>query len=468
MANDTYDLSRIAYIAMTDRGFIPEFTEEALEELGHIASPALPISPYKDLRELPWVSIDNDDSRDLDQLTYAEKDKIFIAVADVDALVYKGSELDKCAYINTTSVYTPTAIFPMLPEKLSTDLTSLNENQDRTATVTEIKVNDNGEFVSWEVYYAWVRNHDKLTYNGVGEQLEENTATDQLTLQHKHAQKIKEYRLREGSLTFETAKLVPEIKEGEVIGVKASTTNPANELIENFMIASNVAMARTLKAKGLPSLRRVVKVPKRWDKIMSIAAALNYTLPSEPDNKSLQTFLIAQKKASPETFPDLSLSIIKLIGRGEYVAVFPNQPSPGHFDLAVLDYAHTTAPNRRYPDLVSQRILKSFIFNTPLPYSSQELDDIAAHCTQREDDANKVERQLLKSAAALSLSSKIGTVYSAIITGVNDKGTWVRLLSLPIEGMLVRGKGGLDVGDHLQVRLLHVNVLRGFIDFAKA
>lgn len=467
MRSETFDLSRLADTVLMEKGFLPEFTEGAKQELEDLNEPGIPHPPFKDMRDLLWVSIDNDDSKDLDQLTYAEGNTLFVAVADVDALVKKGSEIDKCAAINTTSIYTPTKIFPMLPLKLSTDLTSLNKNVDRVAVVIEITLDDKGTFQKWDVYSAWVRNSDKLTYKRVGEQLEQGVADPQLTLQDTLAQKIKKFRESEGSLTFDTAKAVPVVEEGNIVGLKAEETNRANELIENFMIAANVAVAKTLEANGLPTLRRVVREPKRWDKIVSIAKELGFTLPLDPEPSSLQKFLLEQKAKSPDSFPDLSLSIIKLVGRGEYVASFPNQAAPGHFDLAVNEYAHTTAPNRRYPDLISQRILKSSFFNTPLPYTPDELTALAAHCTQKEEDANKVERRMLKSAAALALSSEVGSTYKAIVTGVNEKGTWVRIFSPPVEGMLVRGSKGLDVGDKLEVKLVDVNVGKGYLDFVR-
>lgn len=463
-----YDLSQLAESAMISKGFIPTPPPAAEQEVDRLQGPFVPKEgTYRDLRHIAWVSIDNDDSRDLDQLTFAEGNKIFIAIADVDALVPKDSEVDKYAYNNTTSVYTPTRVFPMLPQKLSYDFTSLVENEDRAAVVTEIVISEAGEFISWDIYYAWVKNWDKLTYNKIGDELTKGTATPQIMLQDMHAQRIKEYRFKQGSLNFNTAKLVPEVKGDEVVQLKEADVNRANELIENFMIASNVVMARHLKSKNLPAIRRVVRTPKRWERIVELARELGYKLPEEPDSKELQNFLEDRKVKDPTRFPDLSLSIIKLIGRGEYVASIPGKEAPGHFDLAVHDYAHTTAPNRRYPDVISQRILKSDLFKQPLPYKVEEIQAIADHCTAKETDANKVERQMVKSAAAMYLSNKIGTTYSAMVSGVAKEGTWVRISSPPIEGKLSRGAQGLDVGDKLQVRLTSVNIPKGYIDFAR-
>lgn len=462
------DLIQLAEKAMLEKGFLPYPTEAAEQEAAALTGPAVPLDEnYRDMREIPWISIDNDDSKDLDQITYAEGNRIFIAIADVDALVKKGSAIDLYAQNNTTSVYTPKINFPMLPSQLSFDYTSLNEHSERCATVTEIELDHEGKFIKWDVYYAWVKNHTKLAYNATAKELEEGTASEQLLLQDKLAQRIKDYRFKQGSLDFETIKLKPKIEGEEVADLQREKGNRATELIENFMIASNVTMTRFLKAHNLPSIRRVVRTPKRWEKIRDVAFELGFELPLEPDVKALQNFLTEQKEKNPLNFNNLSLSLIKLIGRGEYVATFPGQTSPGHFDLAILDYSHTTAPNRRYPDLITQRILKSLIFKKPAPYSDDELAALAERCTQKEDDANKVERRMVKSAAALYLSNKIGQQWPAVVTGVNEHGTWVRLNNPPIEGKLSRGARGLDVGDKLTVVLIHVDVERGYIDFAR-
>ena len=462
-----WDLTEIAKQAMEERGFLPEFPPRVISEVGRWKAAALPRSPYKDLREIPWVSIDNVTSKDLDQLTYASGNRIFVAISDVDALVSKGSEADRYALTNTTSVYTPTITFPMLPEPLSHHLTSLVEHEDRAALVTEIELDDDGKFLSWDIYYAWVKNHAKLAYPRVGEALQNGSADPQLQLQDKLAQRIEAFRLRQGALNFDTIELETEVVENQVVGIKEAAFNRAHSLIENFMIASNIATVRFLRARGLPTLRRAVREPKRWGRIVDLAKDYHFSLPDEPDAKALQTFLTERKAKDPDAFADLSLAIIKLVGRGEYIASFPGKKAPGHFDLAVLDYAHTTAPNRRYPDLVNQRLIKSTLFQTPLPYKEQELIDIAAHCSQKEDDATKVERRMLKSAAAVVLSSQIGREFPAIVTGINEHGTWVRLDTPAIEGKLVRGEPSLDVGDKIRVKLLHTDVVKGFIDFER-
>jgi exoribonuclease-2 len=233
------------------------------------------------------------------------------------------------------------------------------------------------------------------------------------------------------------------------------------------MIAANDITAVFLKEKQIPSLRRVVRSPKRWDRIVEIAALHNFQLPPEPDSKALADFLIKQKAADPLRFPDLSLIIIKLLGSGEYVVELPNETAPGHFGLAVKDYTHSTAPNRRFPDLITQRIVKATLSGQPIPYSQTELIELAKHCTLKEDDANKVERQVAKSAAAMLLSSRIGNQFDAICTGAADKGTWVRIFQPPIEGRLLRGFEGIDVGHQLRVKLIHVDVNQGFIDFER-
>ncbi|MBS0625678.1 MAG: RNB domain-containing ribonuclease [Verrucomicrobia bacterium] len=460
---------------MNDRGFIPEFPHQVFEEIYHLKQPASPHgSNVKDLRHLLWCSIDNDNSRDLDQLTYAEKKKIYIAVADVDALVKHGTQTDRYAAHNTTSVYTPSKVFPMLPEKLSTDLTSLNEKSDRCANVVEVTVESNGDFSLSDIYPALVRNQAKLAYNSVAAWIEREVPlpvfeklpelANQLLLQDRIAQSIKDFRNLKGALYFATVELLPVVADGLVVELRESKENRAHQLIENFMIAANVAVTQYLKKHQLPILRRVVKTPSRWDRIVSLAKSLGGSLPFHPDAKALQEFLIEQQKANPEKFADLSLSIIKLIGKGEYTL----DPKQGHFDLALRDYAHTTAPNRRYPDVIMQRILKSALYSDyPIPYGKAELTYLAKHCTQKEDDATKVERRMVKCAAAFLLQDRIGEKFSALITGASPKGTWVRLKTPPVEGKLTRGCEGFDVGDTLEVKLLRVDILNGHIDFKK-
>ncbi|MFB3766066.1 MAG: RNB domain-containing ribonuclease [Methanotrichaceae archaeon] len=487
VVNDDHDravLQDIAKRAMLERGLFPYFSAESLIELNNIQAPAsIGSDKALDLRDLLWSSIDNDDSRDLDQLTVAEvmpdgRLKIRVAVADVDSLVKKGSALDKQACRNTTSVYTPGQIFPMLPEKLSYDLTSLNLNQDRPTIVIEMVVGADGSIQDSGVYRAVVRNHAKLAYNRVAAWLEGSTdippeimavkgLTENLRLQDRAAQSMKNLRHIKGALCLETIEAKPVFEDNCLIDLQVEEKNRAKDIIENFMIAANVAIIRYLASKNLPSIRRVVRTPKRWDRIVEIAARRGFKLPKNPDSRALELFLTMEKKADPLRFPDLSLAIIKLLGSGEYVAELPGKDATGHFGLAVRDYTHSTAPNRRYPDLITQRLLKAAIDAKPMPYSKGELDDLAAHCTHQEDAAAKVERQVGKSAAGLLIKSRIGEQFDAMVTGAAPKGTWVRLLDMPIEGMLKLGCQGVDVGDRIRVKLISVDVEQGFIDFER-
>ncbi len=477
-------LERIAYRAMKERGFLPDFSKAALDELKRIpGTDKKKRLPGKDLRHLPWASIDNDDSLDLDQLTAAEaladeSAAVFVAVADVDALVRMNSAIDEHARRNTTSVYTAAKTFPMLPEKLSTDLTSLNPDEDRRAVVLEWVIGPAGEMQRSDIYPAVVRNRAKLAYNRVAawlegrESLPEAAARvpglpENLRLQDRVAQTLKSRRQEHGALDLETLEARPLFAEGQIQDLRAEERNRAKEIIENFMIAANGVTARFLREKKIASLRRMVRSPKRWGRIVEIAAQYNFQLPPEPDSMALATFLSARKAADPLRFPDLSLSVIKLLGPGEYVVEFPDMRAPGHFGLAVKDYTHSTAPNRRFPDLVTQRILKAVLEGTPMPYGEDELGELARHCTQKEDDANKVERLVTKSAAAMLLSSRIGDEFDAICTGAAEKGTWVRIFQPPIEGRLLYGYEGVDVGNRLTVELIHTDVERGFIDFKK-
>ncbi|MGD0856528.1 MAG: RNB domain-containing ribonuclease [Dehalococcoidia bacterium] len=478
-------LERIARRVMVERGFQTDFSTEALGQLAQMQEVHEETGPAtKDLRSLPWASIDNDDSLDLDQLTVAEAlpdnaVRIRVAVADVDILVKRDTAIDEYAHQNTTSIYTAGKIFPMLPEKLSTNLTSLNFQEDRPAIVIDIVVDDAGELQSPDIYPATVYNYAKLTYRSVGAWLEGTgpvpeaitavpVLADNLRLQDRVAQKLKAKRHEHGALDLQTVEARP-VFDGDVIkDLQAETKNRATELIEDFMIAANDVTARFLHEKKVASLRRVVRVPKRWDRIVEIAAHLNYQLPAVPDSKALNLFLTAQKTANPVAFPDLSLSVIKLLGSGEYVVELPNEIAPGHFGLAVQDYTHSTAPNRRFPDLITQRMLKTTLAGSSIAYKQDELVELAAHCTQKEDDAKKVERQVAKSAAAMLLSSRIGDQFDAICTGAADKGTWVRIFKLPIEGRLASGFQGIDVGARLKVQLVRTDVEKGFIDFKKA
>jgi VacB/RNase II family 3'-5' exoribonuclease len=477
-------LEQIARRAMQAYGFLPDFSAAALGELEavqHLDRAAE--SPGIDLRQLLWASIDNDDSLDLDQLTVAEaltdkQVKVLVAVADVAALVKKSSAIDAHARHNTTSVYTAGGVFPMLPEKLSTDLTSLNDHEDRPAMIIEMVIGDGGVMRGSNIYRARVRNQAKLAYNSVAAWLEGKGPmpaavaavpglAENLRLQDRVAQQLKGLRHEHGALELQTLEARPVFAGDEIRDLRADEPNRAKEIIEDFMIAANGVTARFLHGKGVTSLRRMVRSPKRWERIVEIAAQHQFKLPTQPDSKSLEEFLATQKAADPLRFPDLSLAVIKLLGPGEYVVEAPDKASPGHFGLAVKDYTHSTAPNRRFPDLITQRILKAALEGSLLSYSRSELIDLARHCTEKENDANKVERLVTKSAAAMLLASRIGDRFDAICTGAADKGTWVRIFHPPIEGRLLYGFEGVDVGHRLRVQLVHTDVERGYIDFKK-
>ena len=483
-------LQDIAHRAMLERDLLPDFSAEALAELGKLRittgfgdGPAKGLPEIRDLRGLLWASIDNDDLRDLDQLTVAEvmsgdSIKIRVAIADVDSLVKKGSAIDDHARRNTTSVYTVAEIFPMLPEKISTDLTSLNPSQDRLSIVVEMEVRADGSIQDSGIYRSWVRNHAKLAYNALAVWLEKKGSVprevsvvdglaENLLLQDRAAQSMKSFRHLHGALSLETIQTKPVFNNDQIISLEIEEKNRAKEIIEDFMVAANGVSARFLSANKFPSIRRVVRTPKRWDRIVEIAGEYKFWLPEMPDSKALEEFLVSEKAAHPIRFPDLSLAVIKLLGSGEYVAEIPGGDAPGHFGLAVKDYGHSTAPNRRYPDLITQRLLKAAMEGIPAPYNKEDLDLLAAHCTEAEDAATKVERQVEKSAAALLLENRIGEQFDSIVTGASDKGTWVRLLKIPVEGKLVEGFEGLDVGERVRAQLIDTNVERGYIDFRK-
>jgi VacB/RNase II family 3'-5' exoribonuclease len=484
-SSDRARLRAIAVRAMRERGLEPTMPPAALAQAAALKdAPTTTEEPTRDLRGLLWCSIDNDDSRDLDQLSVAEplangRVKIMVAIADVDAAVAKHSAVDRHAERNTTSVYTPGAIFPMLPERLSTDLTSLNDQQDRLAVVIESVVAPDGEMASSDIYGAVVRNHAKLAYNAVGAWLSGSgplppaAATvpgmdEQLRAQDRVAQLLRRLRYEHGALEFQTLE-VQHVFDGERLrDVTPQVPNRAKQLIEDLMVASNGVTARFLDGHEFPSLRRVVKSPERWERIRGLAHDFGVELPGEADSLALNDFLARRKEADPDTFPDLSTTIIKLLGSGEYVVDPPGVEPPGHFGLAVRDYTHSTAPNRRFPDLITQRLVKAALAGHRSPYSIGELEALAAQCTRQEDNANKVERQARKSAAALVVESRVGEHFDAIVTGASNKGTFVRVSKPPIEGKLVRGERGLDVGDRLRVELAGVDVDRGFIDFVRA
>jgi len=479
-----FNLTAAAHATMLEHGFQPDFSAEAKAEVKAIEQqPALPDVPgAKDLRKLLWSSIDNDTSKDLDQLEWAEqmpdgRIRVLVAIADVDVRVAKGTPVDRHAASETTSVYTGVTVYPMLPKELSEGITSLNENQDRVAMVTEFCVDAAGSVTDGKAYRALVRNRAQLAYPSVGTWLEGNAPAPpkiaanaeleaQVKLQDTAAQRMSGGRFQHGALDLETIETRPIMLEDEAVEIKRLVKSRSTSLIEEFMVAANGVIARTFEAGGVPSIRRIVRTPKRWDRIVEVAAGLGTHLPAVPDSKVLNDFLLAQKQKDPDHFPDLSLSVVKLMGPGEYVLVRPNEVSPGHFGLAVLDYTHSTAPNRRFPDVVTQRILKASLAKVAQPYTIDELSAIAARCTLMEDGARKVEREMQKRIAAVVLHSHIGQTYRAIVTGVNQYGTFVRTLDPHVDGMLTQGSKGLDVGDRIVVKLISTNPERGFIDFA--
>jgi exoribonuclease-2 len=478
--SQTQQLQTIARNAMIANGFEPDFPPAAQAQA---ASGPVEIggASVRDLRDLAWSSIDNDDSHDLDQIEVCLSDggqtRVLVGVADVDVVVTKGSPVDQHAQRNTTSVYTPAVIFPMLPTTLSTDRTSLNQDQDRYAIVVDMIVGGDGTVTSAEVYRAMVRNKAQLAYPSVAAWLDGKgtapapltkvTGLDaQLRLQDEVARRLQKERDASGALDFDRTELKAVVDATGVRDLTTEEPNRAKSLIENFMVASNGAVARFLSARGLPAIRRVVREPERWARIVELASQHGGTLPAQPDQVALQQFLKAQRQKSPDTFADLSLAVIKLLGRGEYVAAAPNEASI-HFALAAHSYSHSTAPNRRYPDILTQRLIKSALANQPSPYALAELSALAKHCTDQEDAANKVERLTKKAAAALWLRNRIGESFDAIVTGAGPKGTWVRLTAMPVEGRLDRGAQGLDVGDHARVTLISTDPARGYIDFAR-
>ena len=478
-------LRAIARRAMRQRGFDPDFPPAVVSEANALREPAgAPGPSIEDQRGLVWVSIDNDDSRDLDQLSVAEplgdgSARLLVAVADVDAAVVRGGAIDQRARTNTTSVYTPAEVFPMLPERLSTDLTSLNQAEDRLALVVTLTLRKDGTVADSSVGRALVRNKAKLAYDSVAAWLDGKAKAPpavaasreveaQLRLQDEIAAAMKQRRNERGALALTTIE-ANVVFDGDVVAeLLPEEENRAKDLIQDFMVAANSATARFLDQKRFPSIRRVLREPERWDRIVSLASGLGEKLPAAPDPHALQAFLLERRAADPERFPDLSLSVVKLLGSGEYDVELPGQPDEGHFGLAVKAYTHSTAPNRRYPDLVTQRLLKAAIAGAACPYAIDELRELARHCTEQEDDAAKVERQVKKSAAAMLLAPRKGERFDGIVTGASSKGTWVRVFRPPVEGRVIRGEAGLDVGERVRVELVATDVERGFVDFARA
>jgi exoribonuclease-2 len=478
-----FDLFAAARQEMIAEGFDPDFPPGVDEQLATLKTRAVPAAngDVRDLRALLWSSIDNDSSRDLDQIEAAERVsggiRVLIGIADVDSDVSIDSPIDQHAAAQTTSVYTGVRTFSMLPEQLSTDLTSLNEAADRLAVVVDLVVAGDGSVSSNSIYRALVRNHAQLTYNAVGSWLEGTSPAPakvaasadleaQLRLQDQAARILLDERHRLGALNIDRVEAEAVISGGQVQGINTRKKNRATELIENFMIAANGVMAQTLMNAGVPSIRRVVKTPERWPRIVELAARYGETLPAQADSGALNAFLQKRKAVDEVHYADLSLAVIKLMGPGEYVFARPGDADQGHFALAAHDYTHSTAPNRRFADTVTQRLIKSALAAQSSPYSDGQLESIARNCTLKEDAARKVERVMNKRIAAVALQHRIGETFAAVVTGVTPKGVFVRVLGPPVEGLLVRGQQGVDVGDQLQVKLVSADPRRGYIDFA--
>jgi exoribonuclease II len=478
------DLARIAAKDMVDRGLTAEFSTASLNQLASIDKPSQESAPdIRDLRSLLWCSIDNDESRDLDQLTVCEHlpigaVKVLVAIADVDALVKKGSPIDDCAQQNTTSVYTLARIFPMLPERLSTDLTSLNPRVDRLAMVTELVFDAEAKISSSTIYRAKVHNQSKLAYDDVAAWLEGKGdmpagvravkgLDEQIRVQDAVSQKLRKHRFEQGALEFRTIQSRTVFSGDQVVDVEQQQPNRARQLIEELMLATNGVTARFLESKGYSALCRVVRSPERWLKIVEVAKDYGEILPVEPDSKALETFLRKRREADPLRFPDLSLVVIKLMGAGEYAVQLAGAVPVGHFGLAVRAYSHSTAPNRRFADLITQRILKAAILGAPAPYSDTELEALAKHCNEQGSDANKVERQVRKSEAALVLQSRIGEVFDGIVTSASPKGVWVRVFHPPVDGRLSGPGAAPRIGQKVKAKLTLADVERGFIDFVE-
>ncbi len=480
----TTDLRAIARQAVLDAGFVIDLPPEAESELAQLSlEKAQADGGIRDLRDLQWLSIDNPESRDLDQISVAEElpdgaARVLVGLADVDAFVPAGSALDQHAAANTTSIYTGAEVFPMLPERLSTDLSSLNEGEDRLAVVVELHVTAEGELSASDIYRALARNRRRLDYETVGAWLEGDTAAtaevmrepavaEQLGLQDRATSALRVQRERDGALDFETIEARPVVAGGRVVDLVVQRKNRARALIEQMMVSANSAVASYLEAHRSSSIARALDPPERWDRMVEVAARYDEKLPATPDSRALAAFLARRRAADPERFADLSLTIVKLLGRSDYRAIAPGGDDPGHFGLAVEDYTHSTAPNRRYPDLITQRLLKAALAGRPAPYSFAELSAIAAHCSERASAANKVERRMRKVTAIVLLEGREGEVFDAIVTGVTDRGVFARLLAPPAEGRIMRGERGLDVGDHVRLRLAGTNLERGFIDFER-
>jgi exoribonuclease-2 len=486
VSTSTFDLAAAAFTEMVRQGFHPDFPTGTQDQVAHIraAGPPEAASNVRDLRTLFWSSIDNDTSRDLDQIEFAERVeggiRVRIGVADVSASVAKNSPIDQHAAQQTKTVYTATRNFPMLPNELSTDLTSLNEGQDRAAMVTEFLVDAEGNLRQQTIYRALVHNRAQLAYSKVGPWLEGNAAPDakvaaapelqaQLRLQDQAARAIRAGRIKQGALEFNRIEADPVVVDGQVHEIKTAQHNRATDLIEDFMVAANETMAELLHAAGRSCIRRVVRSPERWSRIVELVSRYGTTLPAEADSAALSEFLRKEREADAVHYPDIALAIIKLMGAGEYVVSKGTDTGPlGHFALAARDYTHSTAPNRRFPDLVNQRMVKAMLDNQPSPYTDVELTAIAMHCNLQESAGQKVERAMRKRAAAVALANSIGKVFRGVVTGASEKGVYVRVFNPPVEGRVIKGEQGLEVGDTVTVTLLHTDPQRAFIDFGIA
>jgi exoribonuclease-2 len=480
------NLDAAAEQIMRENGFavaMPPSVAEQVAAIGHSTATMAAQKDVRDLRDLLWSSIDNDTSRDLDQLEVAEEvpagaTRVRVAVADVDAFVPRDSPIDQFAADQTTTVYVGIRNFPMLPEPLSTGITSLLEDGDKLAVVVEFVVTAAGELESSNVYRAFVRNKAQLTYDGVGPWLDGSASAPakvqassdlraQLELQNRAAGALRNARHRHGALNIETIESRPIVRDQQIVSLETEGRNSATTLIEDFMIACNEVVARFLEDRKLSLIQRVVRTPARWDRIVALAGGLGGHLPSTPDSKALNEFLVARSVHDPDHFPDLSLAVIKLMGPGEYVLSRPGEDGrTGHFGLAVDDYTHSTAPNRRFADLVTQRLVKSALAGGQSPYSDAALTAIALRCTEKANLARKVEREMAKRIAAVAMQHRLGERFDAVVTGVTPHGTFVRIVNPHVEGLLVNGQG-LDVGDKLPVTLIRTDVDRGFIDFSR-
>jgi exoribonuclease-2 len=477
-----FDLAASAHDEMIHEGFAPDFTPDVIKQAESLHAPAS-AAGLTDFRNLLWSSIDNDTSRDLDQIEAAERVangiRVLVGIADVTAALDLHSPIDARAQSETTTVYTAARIFPMLPERLSTDLTSLVEGQDRVAVVIELVVAPDGSLASSAIHRGIVRNRAQLTYSGVGPWLEGKAAPPrkvaesaelqaQLKLQDEAARALRQQRYRLGALRFDRIEAQAELTDGQVTGISGAGKNRANDLIEDFMVGANEVMARILRESGASSIRRVVRSPERWARIVELASRYGAHLPVEPDSGALNAFLMQRRTADRVHYPDVSLAVMKLMGPGEYILAKPGDTQQGHFGLAAQDYTHSTAPNRRFADIVVQRSIKAVLAKGPAAYSDAELDAIARNCTLKEDRARKVERTMNKRVAAVALQNRIGEAFDGVITGVTPKGTFVRVSHPPVDGILMRGERGVDVGDQVRVTLVSTDPQRGYIDFARA